>query len=125
MNEYKNSIKCKYCGHYAPDQCLCYRLQHYDSIKEVSPNSRCKYFKLNDVDRMAKAIMAEKSNVLPRRKDGSYVASLDDVPELRAYYREQEAKAEMERKERKAQTCLLCVGVVLALLFIFALAFNG
>ena len=98
MDDYRNSIKCKYCGHYDPDQGLCYRYESVGHIDKVSPNSRCKYFMLNDVDMMAKAIMSEQSSALPRRKDGSYVASLEDVPELKAYYREQEEEAERKRK---------------------------
>ena len=117
MPDYSSSIKCKYCDHFDPTEGLCYRLASHDHVKEVSPNSRCKYFCLNDVDMMANAIYSEKGSTLPRRKDGSYVASIDDVPELKAKYEAQDAANEEKRLARNA---LLIGGIILLnLLFLW------
>lgn len=111
MVDYKSSIKCKYCCYYGQATGLC---KYHDAYtKEVSPNSRCSHFWLDDSELMVNSMISEQGGILPRRKDGSYIATIDDVPELKAKYEEQHWQAEQKRaeeeKKHKTRITLLCV----------------
>lgn len=94
MDQYEESIKCKYCGHFERGVNRCHLYHEYDRdfdegkgkpyLKETSPNSRCAHFTLP-------GIMYLGELVGQKRNDGSYIVDLNQCPQLKKQLQEAES----------------------------------
>lgn len=108
MDQYRSSVKCKYCRHYEDSIC-----NFHNSYQRTNPNNVCKNFMLSDMDIIAHATLSG-SNQLYQRNDGSYIANIDDVPSLKAEFEYERQQKEEQEARDKAKLIVLAIVVVIA-----------
>lgn len=103
MEKYASGLQCKYCSHYRP-----WGLSDCDIYHKT--DSVCLDFSLPPMEYMASRQIIEKYGEPAKRKDGSYVVVLSDVPSVHLPLLE-----ESKRKQQKDKNALWILILITAL----------
>lgn len=108
MDMYRDSLQCKYCEHYSALIDSCHLHSH--------PTKICEFFTLSPMEVMLSYTSKREFGTPARRKDGSYIVSINDVPSV---------KAELDREKEQKKigiyifyTVCILIGAFFALLII-------